>query len=791
MLPDWDWGINAEIYVQNNQFPNGNSNRVSPEITLAQGSDEGVVSLHQENELWRCAALEPGDATLIVSYGGKTVQIDIEVKNEVYEIELRTKNNTSTRDVAGGSIQLEAVGKLYRYNRPDANVDPDEFTFGWEKSDPNEIVGSFDPNKNEATVTFKSEEQLGEIKEGEVTVSAEMKAKDAGSTVVAEDEIYLELEDEVWNIRVENGEIDENLCVGDSQQVWLEHIYIDEGEGDNPVKERKQVSPVVSVPEDFSLALECDPEGVAEVSGPDRSGKFTVTRKGMSEADGELTLVRQPDGSNSEPEELDNVEFFLNEISGTNLRDYWIYSDDLPIDEDKGHCVYLDEGDTINPTVQVENEGFTLPSEKYEIVVERERDNDDVWLPDNLPLTHGAAGPNRYRLTAKAKANSGFTGETEDCIEVEVMSKTCLTPHGPEVAFTDGDNKEGPNPMRDYYRVVKGGSLSALAVTIDGVPISQDNYEVRYSKETKDNARDGIPGFGLENEGTAFNSGSTDFPNETGYYSCLIKGTGTPGAGYYGINGIVCVYVASSAAELAELEAADALMKALWDLDFDDLDSNEVKRIRAAYNKLSQVAKDNLPEYFLERLSAAEVIAQINALNLNNPSADAVAKARKAYNALNNWLKEEIPDDVLNKLIAAEKKVKEEADKAAAAAKARAAAQAAEDARQGIYDPTIPKVKAKKPAAKKAKITAKWTKLKKKQLKKSKATNYEIWVCPNTGFAKGDTIERIVGKGKASIKIGGLQKNTKYFVKVRAIKYVNGKKYVGPWNQKSVKTKKK
>ncbi len=119
------------------------------------------------------------------------------------------------------------------------------------------------------------------------------------------------------------------------------------------------------------------------------------------------------------------------------------------------------------------------------------------------------------------------------------------------------------------------------------------------------------------------------------------------------------------------------------------------------------------------------------------------------------------------------------------------AAQAAtiEAARQGTYDPSLPKVKASKPKASKKAFTAKWKKLKKKQLK-SGATNIEVWACADGAFAAGSTIERVVGKKKASTKIKGMAKGT-YFVKVRAIKYVGGVKYVGPWSAvKKVKVKK-
>ena len=118
------------------------------------------------------------------------------------------------------------------------------------------------------------------------------------------------------------------------------------------------------------------------------------------------------------------------------------------------------------------------------------------------------------------------------------------------------------------------------------------------------------------------------------------------------------------------------------------------------------------------------------------------------------------------------------------------AARAAEAARQGTPDKSLPKVKISKPKAAKKAATIKWKKLNKKQLKKSKAQKIEVWVCPNGSFSANDTIMKTAGKKKASLKVKGLKKGT-YFVKVRAIKYVNGAKMVGPWSKvKKVKIKK-
>ena len=116
-----------------------------------------------------------------------------------------------------------------------------------------------------------------------------------------------------------------------------------------------------------------------------------------------------------------------------------------------------------------------------------------------------------------------------------------------------------------------------------------------------------------------------------------------------------------------------------------------------------------------------------------------------------------------------------------------------EKARQGVYDKTIPKIKGfKKSKVKKNSITVKWTKLTKKQIKKSKVAKIEIWVCPNKKFAKEDTTVKTVSKSKASATIKGLKKNKNYYVKLRGIRNENGVSHVGKWTSvKKIKTSKK
>lgn len=129
---------------------------------------------------------------------------------------------------------------------------------------------------------------------------------------------------------------------------------------------------------------------------------------------------------------------------------------------------------------------------------------------------------------------------------------------------------------------------------------------------------------------------------------------------------------------------------------------------------------------------------------------------------------------------------------AAAKAKADAEAKAREALRQGTPDNSLPKVKLNKPAAKKTSITVKWKKLTKKQLKKSKATHYEIWVSESSTYPAGATTkETIVKKSKSKWTCKGLKKNTRYFIRIRAIKNVGGVKHAGEWKQRTIKTKKK
>ena len=209
-----------------------------------------------------------------------------------------------------------------------------------------------------------------------------------------------------------------------------------------------------------------------------------------------------------------------------------------------------------------------------------------------------------------------------------------------------------------------------------------------------------------------------------------------------------------------------------------------------AYSKLEDIwAAIEAAEEALKAGNAAAAANSANqavtlATSAEKTANDVMAKAKKYISDNEEALTDEDKADVLSYMQWTLD------DIATAKAKAGSVLSASiETARQGVYDPSLPKVKAKKAKASKKAFTAKWKKLKKKQLKTG-TTNIEVWACADGAFAAGSTIERVVGRKKASTKFKGMPKGT-YFVKARAIKYVGGVKYVGPWSAvKKVKVKK-
>ena len=94
----------------------------------------------------------------------------------------------------------------------------------------------------------------------------------------------------------------------------------------------------------------------------------------------------------------------------------------------------------------------------------------------------------------------------------------------------------------------------------------------------------------------------------------------------------------------------------------------------------------------------------------------------------------------------------------------------------------LPAVKIAKPKAAKKKVTVKWKKVSKKNLKKIQGIEIHV-----VGPGVDKTVT--VGKKKTSKKVGGLQSKQKYTVQVRAYAWIGGVKHVSAWKSKSVKIK--
>ena len=139
-------------------------------------------------------------------------------------------------------------------------------------------------------------------------------------------------------------------------------------------------------------------------------------------------------------------------------------------------------------------------------------------------------------------------------------------------------------------------------------------------------------------------------------------------------------------------------------------------------------------------------------------------------------------------------KIHEEQSSGGKGSQADQKARAAEDARQkeiaenhGVIDYRLPKVKIQKPKAAKKSFTAKWKKLKKKQLKAVKGIEIEYSL--NKKFTKSVKF-KTVGKKKTKIKIKKLKSKKTYYVRMHTYKVVKGVKYVSPWSAvKKVKVK--
>ena len=100
----------------------------------------------------------------------------------------------------------------------------------------------------------------------------------------------------------------------------------------------------------------------------------------------------------------------------------------------------------------------------------------------------------------------------------------------------------------------------------------------------------------------------------------------------------------------------------------------------------------------------------------------------------------------------------------------------------------LPGVTIKKPGRAKKSVTVKWKKVSKKNRKK--IGGIEIQYSTNRNFTESASKVLTAGKSRTSKKITNRPRKTRYYVRVRAYKWINGKKHVSAWSSvKSVRTK--
>ena len=133
----------------------------------------------------------------------------------------------------------------------------------------------------------------------------------------------------------------------------------------------------------------------------------------------------------------------------------------------------------------------------------------------------------------------------------------------------------------------------------------------------------------------------------------------------------------------------------------------------------------------------------------------------------------EAPDD------AEEQAAREEAQRQAEALERKAK----EDARNGIMDSSLPIPKISKPKSAGRKMTARWKKLSKKQLKKAGGIRIEVQYSTDRSFPADRTFSKTAGKKKAAVKIKAPAAKQKYYIRVRTYRNAGDAKYVSAWSK--------
>lgn len=230
----------------------------------------------------------------------------------------------------------------------------------------------------------------------------------------------------------------------------------------------------------------------------------------------------------------------------------------------------------------------------------------------------------------------------------------------------------------------------------------------------------------------------------------------------------------AEAAEAAKTPGSSAVAAAERAKALADIAKEAAEAYKEAADKADKAADQAVAQAATDEEITAAKAAKEKSVTLVSDAGVAVANAKKAA---------EEASAAVTSAKEAKAKAEQEARKAQDEADAKKALIASNN---GILDPTLPRVKISKPKAAKKSLTAKWKKLKKKQLKVVKGIEVEYSLTKDFQ----NPVFKTTSKKKANVKINKLQSRKTYYVRAHTYVIRNGRKYVSIWSSvKKVKTK--
>ncbi len=375
-----------------------------------------------------------------------------------------------------------------------------------------------------------------------------------------------------------------------------------------------------------------------------------------------------------------------------------------------------------------------------------------------------------------------------------------------------GGHKDGMFRLVDIYVVAKDGEMTTY-FTLSGVGQKKLYFGTKEeAQEAEDSTLEGI----IDEIGEVTNSEGKTGSLYVLPISNLSKSVAVAARGSSSWNDRTIVLAANkviAAEALPDVWVAVELNQKIAALDTENPDKEVVAALREAYDALSDDAKEQVTSESLETLTAAEeTIAKAEeeeALAAEEAEYQASVKASKVsglkgttyaskkklkiqFNAVGNATAYEVAykknsaskwtKKVITKTSMTISSLKQGTD---VQVKVRAIRTSGDTTVTGKYSSTLKKLVAKPTISSVKKgtksFTTKWSKI-------SKVSGYQISYSTKSSFSKAKT--KTVSKSKKSVTIKSLKKSTRYYVRIRAYKTVNGKKVYGEWSsKKTVKTK--